>query len=455
MVRKFIGEIKRGVEKHWVAILIVMAILACIFNILLFYPGYMSNDTLTMYYTARGNTPTDIAPVVLGLVWRILYFITGKTSTMLIFQLAMLWSSLCLFAIYVYKNSKSRLLSIVCLLIGGLPFIINISGVIWRDNQMVFSLLLALAISLFAKDVKNKKWRISLFAIVFVLALYAALSRVNALAAVVPIFFLIVKMSGYIKKTSWQIVATILFIPLVLVGFPIVNKIVGVRHIANDSGVFLDDIVRVSKDTDLSKISMPEDLRNSLLEIRQCSIEKNILVSNIHICAFGHNREMLYEYDAAMRGIWVQVSSSNIVRYIQYKAELFASFLVPQIDYTYIWQPGIEPNDYNESVRFPELGAINYSYVHKFGYKYLRAAFEPWFWLILGMVVFGLSMRKKTKNATIIRLISISGIVYILGYIPTGIPSDYRYIYWSVFSVIFAFIIYRADIHRASNKQRR
>lgn len=446
MIRKYLGIIKQEIKKHWVAIIIVMAILACVFNIMLFYPGYMSNDTLAMFNAARGQTPTNIAPVVLGLVWRILYRITGENGSMLVLQLFMLWAALCIFAQYVYKKTGSMIMSLACLTIGVLPSVINISGVIWRDCQMTFSLALAVAIFLYAKDMLNKKWRAVCFVLIFILSLYSALSRYNAIIALVPMVFLFSRFSGYFTKLRWQIVATIAFIAITMVFFPLVESTLGVYKVNNSPGLLLDDIIRSSQQKDLETIDMPTDLRDLLLLVRQRSMDEGVLSSNIFVCLRpGDDAGILYKYSDQFKRIWASVIIRNPIRYVMYKAELFMTILIPQTDYAYIWQQGIEQNSYGATVRFSELGAANYWYVHKFGYRYFRMTFEPWFWMLVGMLVFCLTLKRRTRHYYIIRGLVASGILYILGYIPTGATTDYRYIYWSVFAVLMAAVLLLAD----------
>lgn len=447
-----INSIKNFVKNKWLFILVAISIVALIINILLFYPGYMSNDTLAMFNASRGQTPTNMAPVLIGLTWRVLYNLTGQTSSILIFQLAMLWSALCLFAIYIHKKTGSKLLSLLCLAIGGLPFVVNISGVIWRDNHMTFALALAFALFLFAKDMVNEKRKMLMFIVIFVLTLYAALSRYNALFGVIPIVFLFVHFSGYVKKVRWQFVITALFIPLTILSFPIVDATLGVRKIDNSPGLLLDDIIRVSKESDIKNITMPSNLRSLLLSVRRCSMAENVLVSNIYVCLRpGDDAGILYRNSGEFRRIWLQVLSNNPISYVSYKMQMFASVLVPQTDYAYIWQSGIDANSYGEYVKFQNLGNINYNYVHKVGYRYMRAFFEPWLWIIAGVIIFCISLKRKTEHSLIIQLLISSAILYILGYIPTGAATDFRYIYWSVFAIIFGFILYQADRYNSKN----
>lgn len=447
MINKKFIKLRNYLIKHWVLFLVSLSLLFFIINIIIFYPGYMSNDSIWMYYAARGDVPSDLAPVMLGLIWRILYNLTGKTSSILIFQLSMLWSSLCLFSIYTYKKTKSKKLSLLCLAVGCLPFVFNLSGVIWRDSQMTFALMLSIALLLFLEFIKNKKWRLTLFILSILLIIYASVSRYNAIIATVPIMFLDFRMSGYVKKLRWQLAIAIALIPLTfLVLFPSINYSIGATKSNNQPGLLLDDIIEVSSEDSLKEMAMPDDLRTNLLIVKKCSVEKGILVDNIGFCSNNDNRLVLYVNHNEFQNIWLNIITNNPIGYIKYKAKMFWNVILPINSYSYIWQDGIVPNKYSETVQFQGFQDFGFAYVQISG-RYLRATFEPWFWILASSIILYLSIKKRNKNGLVINVLCISAILYILGYIPTGAAADYRYIYWSVLATIFAFVLYRADKH--------
>lgn len=441
-----IAKIKDYIINHWIIFIIVLAGLAFLINIIIFFPGYMSNDSILMYYAARGDAPSDLAPVALGLVWRLLYQLTGQVSSILIFQASMLWLSLGLLSVYIYKKTKSKLFSLLCLAIGYLPFVFNLSGVIWRDSHMTFALILSVSLLLFLEFIKNKKWRLVVFILTILLILYAAVSRYNAIIATVPMIFLAVRMSGYVKKLRWQLIITALSIPLIVfVLFPSINYAMSATKSNNQPGLLLDDIIGVSSGNTLKEINMPEDLRTNLLAVKKCSTDKNILVDNIGFCSSNDNRLDFYANHNEFQKIWLNIITNDPIGYIGYKAKMFWNVLLPINSYSYIWQDGIVSNEYNETVKFPVLKYAGFAYVQMSG-RYLRATFEPWFWLLASSIILFLSIRKRREHQLVINILCVSAISYILGYIPTGATPDYRYIYWSVLATTFAFVLYRLDI---------
>jgi len=441
-------KLKDYVIYHWTVFIVILAVMAFVINIIIFFPGYMSNDSVLMYYVARGAIPTDLAPVMLGLIWRVLYRLTGSTASILFFQLAMLWTSLCLLAVYIYKRSSSKLFSLLCLSVGILPFVFNLSGVIWRDSHMTFALILATSLLLFLNKIKSKKWHAVSFVVIILLILYASVSRYNAIIATVPMFFLAIRMSGYVKKTWCQIFITVISIPLVVfVLFPSINFTMGATKSNNQPGIMLDDIIMVSKIDNLKKIDMPQELLQDLLTIKGCSMAKDVLVDNIDFCADNNIRSVLYANHGQFQRIWLSVITSDPLGYAYYKAKMFFHVLLPINSYSYIWQDGIVSNKYNETVKFPALESVGSGYL-QLSSRYLRATFEPWFWLLAGLAILFLSIVKRREHRLVINILCISATLYIFGYIPTGATPDYRYIYWSVLAVIFAFILYLLDKYK-------
>lgn len=136
--------------------IVALAVLGWLMNVAIFYPGYMSNDSINQLRQALGlDRPIDLFPPIMTIIWGVLIKLTGKISSMLFLQVGMLWTGLCLVAIYVYRHTQSRKLSIAVLGIALLPFIVDISGVIWKGNQMAFALLTVVAAILYMPVIKK------------------------------------------------------------------------------------------------------------------------------------------------------------------------------------------------------------------------------------------------------------------------------------------------------------
>lgn len=422
--------------------LVVIGVLSFVANLLIFYPGYMSVDTANHLHQAKGIIPlTDLQPPIESLFWRSLIFVTGHASAMLIFQLGLLWLSLVLAACYVFSTTKSKKLSLLPIAIGFLPFVVNISGVIWSDNQMAFSLLLAVVLLLCMRWVKSKKGRIVLLCVMGALIFYAALVRYNALPAALPIIFLAAHQSGLLKTFRKQLIVTAIAAIFLAAMIPGLKALSGAQHVTSTGGPMMDDVVHVLKASELAGLPMEAALKESLLRMQDCVIKKDIVIDAFN-CATKDDREnILTKYPEGVRSAWNWMITHRPAQYLLYKAKVFAYVLFPAVGRGYIWQDGIVSNQLNLQPKFEQLGEIVKIYVFNFGYKHFSYLYEPWFWLLANISLLYFSRRVVGRLRIFVVSLGLSSVLYILTFIPTGIAADYRYIYWPVLAGLLGAIL--------------
>lgn len=430
--------------RNWGASLTILAFGCFLVNAATFYPGYMSTDSLSQYGQASGATPfADWHPPVMALVWKVLIQITGFTGSMLLFQLALIWGAVLLFALVLRHNTKRRWVSILPFGLALLPWVYGISGVIWKDVQMAFALLLAVAIVLYIREyAKRGKSRMALGIIAGLLILYAASLRYNALFAAMPIVLLLV--GAWQVKRVWYVLA----IPALLVGYVTVQAVVShaTRPLAThpESSVMLDDIINVESREEILGRNLPADLKQSLIEIKQCHREQQYL--NLYWnCANDQQREVISAtHYTEVRSLWVSVLVSDAPSYLLYRAQSFAWLLFAPGG-VYMSHPGIDDNSYGLHRALPRLGEMMEYYTVSLSYNKLPALYEAWFWLVcsIGGLYFAIRRAKKYKQA--ILMLSLSSLVYIVSYFPVVVATDYRYVYWSVLALTVAGVLIIAD----------
>lgn len=445
------NRIMRRLGRRFLAVrppyyLIGLSILLYTGNVLTFYPGYMSNDSIGQLGQVLGAYPVaDLTPPILTLVWKMFLCITGLVSSMLLFQLALLWVALCLLSLYVWYEMKSFKLALVPLVIGLLPFVANISGVIWKDNQMVFSLLLACSIGVGLKYVSAEYVRMAGLLLSMLLLMYAALVRYNALPAVVPLILFVITASNIIGKLRWRLIATVIVL-LVIVGLvPVVNQIMHVQNAHPVSAVMLDDILNINSRQSISDAHIPKELQRNIMRMQTCAESRSVVINNFWICANDLERQSVQHTDyGALQGFWLASVLRHPVGYALYRVQTFFLFLFPPLGQSFIWQDGIVPNSFGQGVAFKRLGAILKIYVINFGYKHLLSLYEPWFWGALSVAMAIYAKRLRRYGAACLA-VSLSSILYILSYFPTGATIDYRYIYWPVLAMLLVVLLTALD----------
>ena len=428
-------------RRRWILCLCIVGLLGFLINALTFYPGYMSNDTITQLRQALGiEQPDNMLPLAMVGVWRILIKFTHHVSSMMLFQLSLFWLSLSLLSVYIYRETKDMKKSLLPFTIGILPFILNISGVVWKDNQMAFSLLLACVGVLYFKYVHTRGARIALLSMSLILMIYAALVRYNAIVAIVPLMYLAVSESGLFKKRHFKILVTMGTVGATVIGFSAIGFVMNANRGNPTAFVMIDDIANVTTMPLINSSNASGEFKSGIKKIKECAAIKGSLVNNYWICSGESQREKLQrDFFPDLKSLWVNTIFTHPLDYVLFKLQAFESFLLPREGSYYVWQNGIESNDLGQSVKNERLGAMTDMYVNDFGYKYFKFMYEPWFWLVVCGMLSGYVLKKKT-NVTIITLVS-SAILYIFSYLPTGATVDYRFIYWSVIACLVAIVL--------------
>lgn len=430
-------------ESNWTIALFFIFGLAFLINLALFYPGYMSPDSLDQLGQALGVIPVnDWHPPIMVFIWSTLIAITGHTSSMLLFQLMIFWLSLGLLAVFIFKSTESIKRSLLPLVVGIIPPVIAISGVIWKDVQMAYVLALATVLLLFVSKFKTKKAsKIIIYTLIFGLIIYGALLRYNAIFSVLPIVY--VALSNILaKKKAWVRYAVSLIVVAVipLTGFIFNHFIVHAKSENPLSSVMLDDVININSYESLTQTA-PVKIQGMLTMVKRDCEEKQGRMNSYWLCLNDDQRKTVktsgYE---DLKSYWILTLLNHPLGYMEYRIETFALFIFVPDRYVYIWQKGIEANTLDQNVKSPSLGFALEAYIKGFGYRHLSFLFEPWFWLIVNIAVLYLA-RKAVLYKKYIMMLSVSSLFYILTYIPVVVAADYRYIYWSVIASLFAILL--------------
>ena len=429
-------------------LLTVAAIFGFLISLVFFYPGYRSPDSEWQLCQAVGDCMlNNWHPVSMALSWKALISLTGGfVPAMLIFQLLMFWAGVLLVSFWVWRKTGKWQLAILPLLLGFLPNIFNIIGVIWKDIQMASALLLGTGIILNTHD-KNK-W-IRIFGIVTTLGLlvYAVSVRSNAIAAVLPLVVLFVFCYKWPEKYYQKILIIITVCSALVLVNPLLNRLYQPEYGPSSSTMYAYDIVNILPASRVAT-EAPENIRGALLAFSSCSLG-NLQRTNLAFWACIDQEEVKKVFDEEgvfeLKSYWRQTVTQYPLQYIAQKIETYAQFVFSG-DGQGIWTDGGEvfssEGSFSREQSFlsKSLRSVNYGYTIDFGYKYFPFLFKPWFWLLAAGAIMICSRGLKRYKKWVYGL-STSAIIYILSYAPGSLTPDYRYIYWSVIAVLVAGII--------------
>ena len=429
-----IARIKNSFSKFHIQSALVAAGMLMLL-VIVFYPGYMSPDSISHLEQATGVAHlTDWHPPVMTRLWGLLIGVTGHISSMLIFQLVLLVAAMFMLSILVYRHTRNRAWALSVYIIILLPNIMNIAGVIWKDVQMAFSLTLAILLIWFIITSKKSLGRIAMCGIVglaLLLILYAGILRHNALFAVLPILFVLPSLLTK-RPHVWSGLASVIIGLVVTIGATIViNQPSEKTHPI--TAVQLDDIVHVANldGEHHGRWSMYKKIHGT------CRDKTKDIMNSYIICTTASQREALKNEHQGVFNDWLSTIIRHPIRYASYRLATFSIFLFPQPERMYIFQPGIEQNQVGAAVKNEYAISGLAAYVKGGAQANIPLIFQPWLYLAVLVFIYYKSGRiREQVQRHFIRAVALSGLIYIVAYVPMAVAVDYRYMYWSVFATM-------------------
>lgn len=397
----------------------------------IFYPGFMSYDSIIQYYQAKSFIFNDWQPPIMSFLWSVLDFFLHGPSSMLAFNLLLLWIS-----IYIWwKSYKSYKFAWLILITPFLPWVLNFSGVIWKDVCLAF-FLLALA------SLLNRKYSYGTYIIAIFLTLFAVNVRQNALFAIIPIFFTFYYFYFKEKYVFLPFVFSIItFALFFLAGSALNYKILKAEKAYPISYFMTDDLSYLSAKS--RKSYFPNV---NIEEIYECSaneIGQNKYVGK-SFCLSKQPSFINSNIDHfSIKASWISAVSNNVLDYVRFRLAAFSYLLrSPDTMPYYIWHPGIDENSYGFKKVPNGASLLAEEYVRGTA-SFLPFFFKPYWWLYVSVLFLIISFLFLSTNViVIIRCLLCSSIFYILGYLPVTPMADFRYIYWSVIASTLAAVIF-------------
>ncbi|MBT2493957.1 hypothetical protein J7E96_36845 [Streptomyces sp. ISL-96] len=444
---RHIGHIGHWWRRMWV--LTVAAAVCCWATILVFSPGYLSNDSLYQLKQAMGREPlSDWHPPVMSLAWRALIALTGTPASMAVVQAVVFWGALWVIACCVQESTARRPGALAVLGIGLLPHILTFVGVVWKDVHMAFALLVTSAIALsglrLRADRRAMRW--VLFGVGVLFLVYAILVRKNTIFAAIPVFvMLVLALWRKPARRVWIISSAALAIGLVASTTTIsaVERPVKTSQI---SQIMLDDLLHVLSVSELQSAAVSPDLREHLVAAAKECARINALSDTYWAC-YGrgeHGPFTAVAHTDQITSLWISEMTSHVPGYLQYRLEIFSQFL---FEPRYQYHPGITANDLQLELSHPRLGRALQTYVDGAA-RDLPVLFAGWFWLTIAVV---LAIRPGSGGfAMPVRALGISSAAYVLGYLPILPVTNYRYMYWSAIACTLGLLLFWLDRDRGT-----
>lgn len=420
-----------------------------------------------------GNVPlSDWHPAIMTIGWKWIFDLTGHASAILYVQVLLMFGTGLGFSVYLYDVTRSRFWSYAGLGFLLLPHIFIYIGVLWKDTQMAEAFFLAVVCALLASRFKRLRW---LFLLVGVVALsYGTAVRKNAFFAVLPLVYLVSfscltmwskRASESVRKRVFDprfaaVIAAVL--ALVIGSGAVLNAIYQPLKTHQVSQIMLDDVLFTVPADELKSLDTNPDLKERLLKA-QSKCRKEGSYEDAYWRCYGQGANGIYtaiDHADELQNIWLSEVVTRPDRYLIYRTQTFAHFL---FDNYGEWGGMVVENPMGWKVKYEQLNDAAKTYVEKFGMEDLSWLFTGWFWTLGSIVALAAHRRIRALGmsvgwaqlSTAVTTLSLSTLIYIVGYFPIVPANHFRYIYWPAMAMTMSAIMLAAACMMARRTRRK
>lgn len=406
----------------------------------LFYPGFMSYDTLHALRSARNGVTDSMWPPMVSYVWRAVDLVSVNPSAMHFSQVFLLLFSI-FFIVFTFTK-KIRYAAAFLLIYLTIPSVLGTVAVIWKDVLMAAFFLAGFVVIASMRHVTNRWGFILLLLLATFLIFLGVCSRHNAITGAVPLlFYLALIMCSRVLKSPSRLWLAVFFLGSTLTGAVFLTKIQldnyslpGFEKLRNSNDFF----VRAVRVFDVAGASlcvgsnlfadMAPNL--SLAEIRSGYDPRHINLSKGLLDKVG--------VDSRIDKVWLNVAVHHPVCFFSHKFHLTKYLIGANKGVQFlITAPSIDKNEYGYLL--PE-SSIRDSTVAYIVHASALPFFKPWFLYLLsiGSLVYLVWARALTAGHSTIFL---SAIFYLGGLVIFGNAADARLLFYTTTALsMFTFI---------------
>lgn len=153
--------------------------------VMLFYPGFMTYDSIHALRAARNGVTESVWPPIVSYVWRVVELFSSNPSAMHGTQVFLLTYSMALLVFYFTRRMSWVVFFLPLYFL--VPVVLGTVAVIWKDVLMAAFLLAGMACAFWTRAASGARqfWSLSLACVAFVFL--GVCARHNAIVAAIPI----------------------------------------------------------------------------------------------------------------------------------------------------------------------------------------------------------------------------------------------------------------------------
>jgi len=426
---------------------LAVSIIGLVADLLAFYPGFMSPDTLDQYQQAKSHAYGDWHPPAMSYLWSILLHFKDGPQPMLLLQLLLLWSGFFIFCRLLIKQySYFAILAVIFVFA---PFVQNFAGNIWKDVHMSLSWFFASMLMIQAFYQKRKmSLRESIISLLFLI--YGCWLRGNAPPGVLPLcgFWLITAFN--LPILGWRAILMLglksiaLTVIIILLQISFTSLVIKPKRNFIEYKLFVQDLSGIYVKT--GDLTFPDFIK-SHPAFDTAYLKGHYAYHTFDQFWWNEDNKYIFpnvnsEQVKELRNYWIKTIVSNPGVYLDIKWKGFLNFLRIKLSGTelYTFYPYIHPNSFGFKYTANRFGNFFIDKMYKVKNKFYM---KPWFWTVLNLILFPVCFLPWLSRIKIPLLtLGLSSFFYLaFEFFVFPADTEFRYFYWNCISVSMAFIL--------------
>jgi hypothetical protein len=390
-----------------------------------FYPGIMNYDARYVYLDGQKGFYGDWQSPVMTWLWKTIDPVAPGSGSMFLLIALLYWLGIGTLAVALARRSRAA--AIVLILLALTPPLFAFVGIIWRDVLMAGCFLLAAAMVFAAAGRSDRPLIVQ--AIAIGLIVLGVLIRPNALAAApVLVVYVLWPQQFSFKRTA------LLFVP-VMIGLYALMQLVYYgalnatrQHPLHSIAVFdLGGVTFYSGENQFPvawSAQETERLRGPCYDPSYWNAYWN------GDCKFVMGKlegEQRIFGTRTLSRAWAAAIVAHPIAYLQHRLTFFRTFLLGS--HLTMWTADIENPPKLVFEDRPAFVALRG--VHDLLKPTLLFRMVTWFVACIGLCALAWRRRHDPDGAFVLGVCG-SATLYVLSYLPLGVASEFRYIYWAV-----------------------
>ena len=458
----------RNTSRSWmgrILPIVTMTTAGFALTVLVFYPGYMTNDAAYVYQFMREWRFGDWQSPLMSMLWRLVDPIAPGPGSMFLVIATLYWLGFAVVALTLARRSAT--LGRIVPLLALVPPAFMLVGMIWRD--VLFAVVWLVAAALVYANAKrsgnerapaavaslspagrgspavpqsqavfNRVVRWSVAAVPLILIGFGVLLRPTSFVAA-P---LIAAYAIWPTRFDWKR-AAILFVPALALGYALIlvvyYVIIDAKREHPLHSVFVFDLGGITHFTGENQFPVSWSAEESRLLTTSCyNPDRWDSYWTTEPCRFVMARlerpnDLLFG-TPRLTATWARAVTAHPLAYLRHRLTYFSTFLFDPDTLT------LELYDADDPAKTP-LAQNRYFKALLAVHDTLKGSvlFRPGFWLVLAALICGMAARARATPAGAFAIgVASSAIVYLMTFLLVGVAADFRYGYWCVLASLVA-----------------